>query len=379
MTSSVCVIAREAKQSLYSERMDILPSIDEILKKHEAFWNMEDAEKPLLRISRYSSGYGQQQPPMKMPLADGAMASEDVFYLEPEMLSPERFSPKDERPSAVPATGGDLLAVRAPFTKVPWMEAILGCPIRVSLQSSSMWSEPVLGEDWRKNYKSLKTNDKWRSKLLEFADFLSANSGAYLATNTLMRGPSDMVDAFIGEGNLCVGIYEHPEEVHDLMDMCARIFIDAAKAQLDRIQPFNGGYCNLFGVWAAGSSIRTQDDASAFVSPAHYREFMLPAQERIASEFDYSTIHLHSDSLHVVDHVINSTISAVQVSIDPQPYGPTVIELLPTFVKMQEKKPILIEGPMMQWELDELLDTLSPRGLYVWAMIESEDDRALRV
>ena len=42
------------------------------------------------------------------------------------------------------------------------------------------------------------------------------------------------------------------------------------------------------------------------------------------------------------------------------------------------KKPILIEGPMMQSELNELLKTLSPRGLYVWAMIESEDDRARR-
>jgi hypothetical protein len=360
-------------------RRNILSNIAEILERHKAFWNMEDVEKPLLRVSRYSSHYGQQPPPMKMPLADGTMASGDLFYLEPEMLSPERFSPKDERPSAVPATDGDLLPIRAPFTKVPWMEAIVGCPIRVSLQSSSMWSEPVLGEDWYRDVRSLKPMDRWRSKLLEFTDFLSANSGSYLVANTLMRGPSDMVDAFIGEEELCVGIYEHPDEIHELMAICAEIFIDTAKAQLDRIQPFQDGYCNLFGIWSPGLSIRTQDDASALVSPADYAEFMLPPQERIASEFDYSTIHLHSNSLHVVDAVLDSTINAVQVSMDPQPFGPTVMELLPTFVKMQEKKPILIEGPMMQSELDELLKVLSPRGLYVWAMIESEHDRAQRV
>jgi len=106
---------------------------------------------------------------------------------------------------------------------------------------------------------------------------------------------------------------------------------------------------------------------------------MLPPQERIASEFDYSTIHLHSNSLHVVDAVLDSTISAVQVSMDPQPFGPTVMELLPTFAKIQEKKPLLIEGPMIQSELDELLKVLSPRVLYVWAMIESERGRARRV
>lgn len=125
-----------------------MSNIAEILERHKAFWNMEDAKKPSLRIGRYDSGYGQQPPPMKMPLTDGTMASGDLFYLEPEMLSPERFSPKDERPSAVLATDGDLLSVRAPFTKVPWMEATIGCSIRVSLQSSNMWSEPVLGKGW---------------------------------------------------------------------------------------------------------------------------------------------------------------------------------------------------------------------------------------
>lgn len=371
--------------------------MSDVLERHKAFWNMEDVGKPLLRITRYSSGYGEQHPPMKLPLADGTIASEDVFYLEPEMLSPERLSPSgdDTGISAcnTPAMSGDVFSVRAPYTKVPWMEAILGCPIRVSLQSSSMWSEPVLGEDWYRRFKPLKCpltplfqrgellklNNGWRGKLLDFTDFLSANSGgAYVVSNTLMRGPSDMVDAFIGEENLCSSIYEHPDELHELMMMCADVFIDTAWAQLDSISTFHGGYCNLFGIWAPGTSIRTQDDASAFVSPAHYKEFMLPSQEHIASKFDHSTIHLHSNSLHVVDAVINSIISAVQVSIDPQPYGPTVTDLLPIFVRMQEKKPILIEGPMMQSELDELLKTLSPRGLYVWAMIESEDDRARR-
>lgn len=356
-----------------------MSGINDILNRHKAFWNMADVPKPLLRFSQYTSRYGQPQSPMSMPLADGIEISEDVFYLEPEMLAPEKFAPKNERPSAIPATSGDVFPVRSAFTKIPWMEAIVGCPIRVSLQSHSMWSEPVLGEDWYRNFQSLKPHEGWRNKLLESIEFLSANaSNSYQVVNTLMRGPSDMVDAFIGEANLCMGIYQHPDEIHELMDICAKIFIDTAKEQLKRISPFQDGYCNLFGIWAPGNSIRTQDDASALVSPEHYSEFMLPPQEQIASEFDYSTIHLHSNSLHTADSVINSSIGAVQVSMDPQPYGPTVIELLPTFAKMQEKKPILIEGPMMQAEFDELLETLSSNGLYVWAMIESEEDRDTR-
>lgn len=352
--------------------------IEEILERHVAFWNMEEADKPLLRISKYSSGYGIKPPPMEFPMADGTLAWEDVFDLKPEMVSPERLSPRIKGATSIPAISGDLFVTSTPYARIPWMEAIVGCLIRVSLQSSSMWSEPVLVENWHEKFRDLKPNDTWYRKLLEFTEYLSANSGTYLVSNTLMRGPSDMVDALISEENLCLGIYEHPEEIKELMMICGKIFVDVAQAQLDRIKPFQCGYCNLFGIWAPGTSIRTQDDASALVSAKHYKDFMLPSQEYIASNFDFSTIHLHSNSLHTVEAVLDSNIRAVQVSIDPQPYGPTVPELLPTFMKMQKKKPILIEGPMLQFEFDELLKTLSPKGLYVFAMIESEEDRKKR-
>jgi len=318
---------------------------------------------------------------MRFNLADGSISPDDVFYLEPEMLSPERLSPRYEDSGGKLLMNGDVFQVEAPFARVPWMEAMLGCAIRVSPQGHSMRPEHLFGEDWHTKTGSMEVDQRWIDKLLEFTDYLSSNakddklSFKYLVSNTLMRGPSDMVEALIGGDNLCAGIYEHPDELHRLMAACSDVFIGIAKAQLDHIDRFNSGYCNLFGIWAPGTSIRTQDDASALVSPAHYAEFMLPYQERIASYFEYSTIHLHSGSLHTVDWVLDSSITAVQVSIDPQPYGPTVTELMPVFARMQKKKPILIEGPMLKEEFEELLKTLSPKGLYIWANIESPEDR----
>ena len=61
-------------------------SISAILERHKAFWSMEHVEKPLLRISQYKKTEFERPPSkMSLPLADGSMASEDVFYLEPEM------------------------------------------------------------------------------------------------------------------------------------------------------------------------------------------------------------------------------------------------------------------------------------------------------
>jgi hypothetical protein len=356
-----------------------MPNIDDLLERHKAFWRKDDVDKPLLKVTRNNSIYGQQVAPMSFPLPDGNLMEDDVFYLEPDMLDPKRFYRTYDKASEQPETNGDLFHVEAPYLRVPWMEAIVGCPIRVSRQAHSMRTEHIFGNDWYNHVDSIKPDKRWKDKLLEFVDYLVGNSkGNYLISNTLMRSPSDMVEALIGGDNLCTGIYEYPDKIHSLMSICADIFADMAKAQLDKTPAFHGGYCNYFGIWAEGTSMRTQDDASALVSPNHYKKIMLPYQERIVSRFEYSTIHLHSGSLHTVDAVLDSSISAVQVSIDPQPYGPTVTELMPIFLKMQKKKPILIEGPMLQYEFDELLDKLSPNGLYIWADIESDEDRARR-
>ncbi|MEK7395646.1 MAG: hypothetical protein AAB116_01800 [Candidatus Poribacteria bacterium] len=356
-----------------------MSQISELLERHRAFWHRDNVDKPLLRIGQYNSSYGQQVAPMSFPLADGSMAVDDVFYLEPDMLSPQRLHNIHKTQSEQPRTAGDIFGVDAPYGRVPWLEAIMGCPIRVSRQAHSMRSEHIFGDDWYEKVDSVLLDGRWINRLLEFTDYLSENSnGAYLVANTLMRGPSDMVEAMIGGDNLCTGIYEHPNELHKLMNVCTDLFIKMAKAQLDRIKPFHDGYANLFGIWAPGRSVRTQDDASALVSPDHYAEFMLSYQDRIAEQFDYSTIHLHSGSLHTVDKVLESNITAVQTSLDPQPYGPTVPELIPTFIKMQKKKPILIEGPMLKSEFDLLMKSLSPNGLYVSADMESEEDRGKR-
>lgn len=351
----------------------------DLLERHKAFWTRSDAGKPLLRFSRSAGGYGEAAAPMEFPLADGSMAQEDVFYLEPDMLSPRRLHPGFESVTDHPETFGDLLAVQTPFVRVPWMEAILGCPIRVSRHAHSARADHVLGDDWFDHLNSIRLDEQWIHKLSEFIDFLSNNArGHYLVANALMRGPSDMVEALIGASNLCDALYEHPEAIDTLLKRCTDLFIRIAEEQLLRTQPFQGGYCNFFGIWAPGKSIRTQDDASALLSPRHYREFLLPHQEHIASSFPYSTMHMHSGALHALDAILESSVSAVQIQIDPIPYGPAVPALVPTFLKVQQRKPLLIEGPMLESELELLLMALSPRGLYIWADLESAEDRRQR-
>ena len=76
------------------------------------------------------------------------------------------------------------------------------------------------------------------------------------------------------------------------------------------------GYVNPFGIWAPGTVVRTQCDATAFLSAGHYAEWYLPYDERICEAVDYSIIHLHSCSLHTVDVLLEvERPHAIQVTL----------------------------------------------------------------
>jgi len=365
--------------------------MESFLARHRAFWERQAVDRPLQReVGRYAVSRSGVEP-MKLPLADGSLAPEGL-RLTPELLDPatvhagyregaqeaafgRTLTAEREEYGAELAVSGDVFAPVAPYSLVPWVEAILGCPIQVSLKAHSMWSLPPyqhLGQ-----IDQITADPAWLDKLREFTAFLVEHSGGrFLVTQTLMRGVSDMLEALVGGEGLGLAIYDDPVKFHEIAAQCAELFIQIARAQLELIPRFQGGLSNPFGIWAPGSSIRTQDDASALLSAAQYAEFILPHQERIAAAFDYSVIHLHSACLHVAEAICDSSISAVQVSLDPVPFGPTVPELLPRLARILEKKPLILEGPCTPAELDLLRNVLDPRGLFIGVSLESEEDRA---
>jgi len=366
---------------------------DHFLKKHLAFWDRAEVDRPLMREVHPYRVSRRGVEPMKLPLPDGTFAP-DGCVLTPDMLDPATLHAgyrEDSDPGAFgrtlggrrdpdraePATNGDVFAPVAPYAVVPWVEAILGCPIIVSLPSHSLWSQPYWEDRWPEEDLEPEIDPRWLNKLREFVAFLVDHAhGRYLVAHTLMRGVSDLIEALIGGEKLCLSVHDCPDRLHRLADRCADLFLDIALAQLELIPPFHGGTCNLFGLWSPGTSVRTQDDASVLLSPPQYAEFILPYQERIAAAFDRTMIHLHSRSLHVADLLCQSGISGIQISIDPQPYGPTVPELLPICQRILEHKPLLLEGPFTQAELDLTLETLPPRGLCLGASLEADEDRA---
>jgi len=299
-----------------------------------------------------------------LPLADGTEAQEDVD-LRPEMLDLDRLAGEMQEPGPL-RWMGDMVETRTAYARVPWVEAILGCPIRATIIGGSMRTRSYV-RDWREWESQAHWDEAWYAALIKLTEMLVQRSnGRYAVVHTLMRGPSDLAEAVLGPELMSLSLYDHPQELRRFLDTVTDAFIRILRGQAACIPPVEGGAVNPFGIWAAGSVVRTQCDASAFLSPQQYAEWFLPYDVQISEAVDYSTIHLHSGSLHTVPALLQvERPHAIQVSIDPEPSGPPVVSMVPIFRRILERKPLIITGPMTPAEAQTLRRELPSAGLYL--------------
>ena len=355
--------------------------LSQILDKHRAFWKRDMTEGPLLNVLEISSASALSPlQSIEMPLANGTMARESM-PLKPEMIDPRLILDFEEFPTRAAREGeqirgviDDLFIRRSPVWKMPWVEAILGCPVVFGAEAGSIWSQPYLDHPSQIDKLPSLEDNAWLEKLLEYTRVLVEESGGeYQVSQCLMRGTVDLVAALLGHYQMCASLYDHPKELRRLTEHCADVFVKVAKAQEALIPQFHGGRISSFGIWAPGTIVMTQADASAAMSARAYEEFFFLYEIEICRQFDFSALHLHSGFLHTVDVMLKTEYpTAVQVALDTGSTPVTVHDLIPTFQKVLDKKPLLVMGIVTSGELEELRRTLPDNGLYISALIKDD-------
>jgi hypothetical protein len=334
---------------------------EEVFRRHRAFWTREPTEAPILGDKRI-----------------GAFALDGYSVVDSgRPLTPDDID-VDSALEAVEAQyrdgygflDGGLVWAAVPMPGVPWMEAILGCPVYVSQSSGSLWPSAWL-EDWDAVGRAFPlAGNPWYRKLLELTEaIVSQAGGRYPVCPTVMMGPADLVVALRGHERTCLDLYDHPAEIRKLADVCTDVWLEVARAQFNIIPPFAGGYAApRLEVWAPGELVRLQEDASILFSNRIYEDFFFASDERIVSNFDFSIMHTHSGDLKLVDSLLSMDgLSAVQVLIDPS--GPELTRILPELARVQDSgKALLVTHELPEREVDLLVNSLSPKGLAIERM-----------
>jgi hypothetical protein len=297
--------------------------------------------------------------------------------IDPHVVLDVQEFPRATRqgPANGPQSVGDLLVTRAPLGKMAWVEAVLGCPIIPRLDTGSIYSAPYLEGPDQLSRIIPPEESPWLALLLESTRHLVEESGGrYQVVQCLQRGPIDLVSALLGHSEMCFAVYDDPTGLRSVVEFCTSAYLEVARAQDAIIPRLDGGVCTPFGVWAPGSVVKTQCDVSSSVSAQLYEEFFFPYDVEICKSFDYSVVHLHSGYLHTVDVLLKDKYpSAIQVSLDTGSTPHTVHDLIPVFQRILEEKPLFVQGRMAPRELDEILEQLPARGLYVSTATLDED------
>jgi hypothetical protein len=111
-----------------------------MLQRHRAFWELALVDRPMLML-----------PVDVYAPTERACASLPAGHLSPEHLGVRAMLEEYDRLAEMHETiGDDMLVAAEPVLGVPWLEAMVGCPIKVS-SNGAMLAQPLpKWSQWRR-------------------------------------------------------------------------------------------------------------------------------------------------------------------------------------------------------------------------------------
>jgi hypothetical protein len=325
-----------------------------------ANWWRRANDRPLVGFTLGSYYPLHRYPRAAARLAEGPVRPEDIVvsdYLD----DTDRLFELHE------AAGGDLLFSAAPFLGLPWVEASLGCGVVADHTTGSTRSTPPAEPE----VPPFSPDNPWVRKMLEFVPALAERSaGRYPVGVTLMRGVSDLLAALYGGGDFVLRLIDEPDRMRQAVERLTDYWIAFGRCLLDALPLFHGGTGSFFyGLWSPGRMIWLQEDAVALLSPALYREFIYPADCRIARAFENAIVHLHPTRFIPSRELVATDLAAIELHIDHD--GPHAAALEEHYRTILAVKPLLVWGDLTEADLEFVLTRLPQRGLAVNVVVES--------
>jgi hypothetical protein len=336
-----------------------------LLERHAAFWE-GSTQETFLR----STSVGALSTAVALPQPDGSVITR-AERVEPDMIHPSLLIDEVEHwdPRRLDATLrlqgqfmikvgiGDLMPLSVAWSKIPWGEAMLGCPIKMT--EGQIWAEPYPGdpEEVIRRGVHLEGNP-WFELYLEFLRQLQWRLGECfpVSTHTLVRGTSDLVAAVMGVQPACLGWIDNPAFMARLLRVCTDTILTIVEAGYRVLQPYKGGYPSGYALWAPEKSVSTQADHSTLLSPKMYQQHILPYDLEVIRSCPLAVMHIHNQGLHVAPLLVEiPELDVLEVAVDPYPTGerkPYEIEMLRMITA---HKPLILDVNLPSFEEGEWL------------------------
>lgn len=165
------------------------------------------------------------------------------------------------------------------------------------VDQQTMWAHPcfdrleqVLDVTWDPSRPFCRT-------LLELTErSVAASPDHHYVAHFPLEGVSDIIAGLYGTSEFMTDLVERPSLMKRALAHLKRIWI-AVFGQVDSLiaRGGNRGRCGWAGIWAPGTTFPLQEDLSHNISPAMYREFLLPHVRDMVEALDYALYHLDGE------------------------------------------------------------------------------------
>ena len=333
----------------------------DILERHIKFWERADVDEPL--VGKIPTRQWVERP---YPLKGGGLAH------DPRQLTPENIEVGaliDGDCKAKPFVVGDLIIPLGPSYPEAWMESLIGCGIYVSAFGCAAKPKGVEIAETAADFSVQEAFDSAWGRIMDavLARAVRAADGQLPVRQLHLRGVIDMLAAFLGEKKLCESIFDSDDSLSRLGDKFAELIVRAATRGIELRPAWQGGYVSTWKVYAPGSLIDYQVDASSLFSPRMYEQHFLGFDRQVLSQFEYSMLHTHSCGQHIIECLLGiEELRGIQVNLDRETGAWDKKMILDSCQKIQAaSKCLMIEGELTEDELAEFKEALSPQGLAI--------------
>jgi len=341
----------------------------ESLALHRDYWERRPMGMPLVSFHIGDTLVSRQFTAARGLLQDGLRISAEMIVVEDFLPDYERMWRDSQE------TGQNGIFTAEPFTGVPWMEAILGCDVIGS--ASALLTVPCMSTVDQLRKVRIKEDDLWLEKYLEFTrKLVKLSAGRFPVGQPIMRGPSDVVGALVGQSNMILFMADYPDQMRRVFQKVAEIFRAIIELQQREVPTYCGGASiGFYHLWTPGKCIWFQEDLSALCSPDYYSRFLREADWSICRGYHYTLVHLHPSSFFILDHLFGiDELKAIEINKDVG--GPGVQQMLPIMARIQEKRNLVVWGELSSEDVDIILDGLPDRRVALSVLSSSTESAA---
>lgn len=270
------------------------------------------------------------------------------------------------------ACGGDFIYSASAYWGIPWLEAMLGCPIFANHASGSIYAEPPPGFT-PETLPAFSPGNPW-SRLMDrmLRALAAASAGRFPLATTRMRGVADLLAALYGGDAFVLSLLDQPAGVQAAAQRVTELFIACGRFQLERIPAFHGGIGSFYyHAWMPPGTVWHQEDAAALLSPKLYAEFIEACDRQIVAAFPQVVMHQHSTGFVPTERYLDMGMSVLELHIDSG--GPPAESLFDRHLAILRERPLIIWGDIPRSGLDWLFAKLPPQGLAIITVVNDPE------